>query len=120
MASYIWPPTLPQKVAAGSYSSSSSVSVLRTSMDAGAPKQRYIGRKPQPMTVSFYMTTAQLAVLESFLQNDIKGVKPFEFPHPETGVTVDVRIVPSEDGHYSKSYIGPGQWGVSMKLEVLP
>lgn len=119
MAAFVWPTTLPQKVRVD-FSSSDGVKVSRTSMDKGPPKQRFEGLRPETMPVSMFMTTAQLAEFKTFADVTTKGVYPFEFPHPITGETVDVRIVPGDKGNRDISYVGPGNWLVAFSLEVMP
>jgi hypothetical protein len=120
---YTWPPTLPQSPQKG-YTETGSANILSTPMDAGPPKLRYRGKKSQMLSVSFLMTTEQLADLEAFVLGPtaIRGVARFGFPHPRTNTTVEVRILPEgNDGTlYNINYTAPGYYTVTMKLEVLP
>jgi hypothetical protein len=118
--SYIWPLTLPQVVQKG-FSESIGINVLRTPMDAGPAKMRARSKRPSVMNVSFLLTTAQVAILESFVLNTIQGVSRFGFPHPRTSAQVEARIVPGQDGqYYSVQYAAPGYWSVALQLEILP
>ena len=120
--SYIWPAGLPQVPQKG-YTESASINVTRTPMDAGPAKQRYRGKRPQTLNVSFIMSDAQVATLEDFIlgPNYIRGTIRFGFPHPRTKNVVEVRIVPQgENALYTSAYLAPGYWTVSMQLEVLP
>ena len=121
--SYVWPPVLPQVPQKG-YSESGGANILSTTMNSGPAKRRYRGKKPQILSVSFLMTTAEVAALETFVlgPSAIRGVARFGFPHPRTGTVVEVRILPegNEGGLYNISYTAPGYYTVSMKLEVLP
>jgi hypothetical protein len=119
-ATYTWPTTLPQSPQKG-YTESSGVNLLRTPMDSGPAKQRYRGKKSSVMQVTFIMTTAQVAALQTFATVTIYGIARFNFTHPRTNTTVEVRIMPQGEGVlYNTNYIAPGYWTVSMQLEILP
>lgn len=119
-ASYIWPTTLPQTVERG-FTESIGLNVLRTPMDAGPAKLRRRSSRPQTMSVTFLMTTAQVAILENFVLNTILGVYRFYFNHPRKQTQIEVRIIPGSDGsHFTSTYRAPGYWGVSLQLEILP
>jgi hypothetical protein len=117
-----WPtsnsfPQAPQK----GYTESIGVNVVRSSMDSGPAKQRFRGNKPHTLNLSFFLTQAQVADLETFIVNTLKGVRRFNFPHPRTGVVKEMRIVPQQDGEmYTLNYIGPGYYTASLIFEVLP
>lgn len=118
--SYVWPPGLPQAPQKG-YSEEGGVLLLRTSMDAGPAKMRRIGKKPGMLNLTFIMTTTQVATLESFVENTIKGTARFGFTHPRTGVVIEARIVPQSEGVlYSIAYLAPEYYNVSVTFEVLP
>lgn len=117
---FIWPVGLPQKPNTD-YSETGGALILRTSMDAGPAKMRRRGTRTNTMQVSFELSTAQVAILQDFAENDLNGTARFGFPHPRTNEIVEVRIVPQQDGAlYSVSYILPEFWKVSMQLEILP
>ena len=118
--SYIWPANIPQSPQKG-YTESSGVLLVRSPMDSGPAKQRYRGKKPSTMQLSFIMTTQQVGYLETFVMNTIKGVARFGFPHPRTTQVVEARILSQSEGVlYNTTYIAPGYWSVSMQLEILP
>lgn len=118
--SYVWPAGLPQVVEKG-FSESIGLNVLRTPMDAGPAKMRRRSLRPSIMNVSFLLTTAQVATLETFVLTTLNGTARFGFPHPRKGVQVETRIVPGSDGmYYNISYRAPGYYGVAMQLEILP
>jgi len=120
MAAYIWPTSLPNSPGTD-YTETGGVRVLRTSTDAGVPKMRYIGRNSQTISVSYVMTNEQVATLKEFVEETIMGVSPFEFTHPRTKETVNVRIVPSGDGEFfTMSWMAKEYWSVSMKMEAMP
>jgi len=116
-----WPPGLPQLATVRGYSGSGGVNVARTPMDAGPAKLRTLGNRPDVLSIGFQMTTAQVATFETFVKTTLAGVRRFNFTHPRTGVSREVRVVPSRDGEYYKEeYIGPGLWQISLQIEVLP
>lgn len=118
--SYIWPPGLPQRVEKG-YSESRGVLILKTPMDAGPAKMRRRGTKPDMLNVSFLMSSAQVLILEDFVNNTLQGTARFGFTHPRTGVIVETRFVPQDSGTlYSVDYVGPGYYKTAMQLEILP
>lgn len=120
MAVPVWPVTLPQNPQKG-YNETGGVLVVRSPMDKGPPKQRYRGKSGGMLNLTFFMTSDQFDTFEDFVNNVIRGVARFQFPHPRTETTVDVRIVPSGEGQlYQLQYLGPGFWNVTLQLEVLP
>lgn len=119
---YTWPGTLPQRVEKG-YTESRGVLIIKTSMDAGPAKMRRRGQKPDMLNVSFLMTTTQITDLETFVNDVLKGVARFGFPHPRLTPTtyVETRLVPQDSGTlYSVDYVAPGYYKVAMQLEILP
>lgn len=110
-------PQVPQK----GFTESIGVSIIRSPMDAGPAKQRRRNAGVNTMDLSFIMTTAQTVTLESFINTTLSGTKRFSFPHPRTGTTVEVRIIPSGDSEFFKlQYLAPGYWTTSIKFEILP
>ncbi len=89
-------------------------------MDAGPAKQRKRSNKPQTLSVSFLMTTAQVAIFETFVKDTIKGTARFGFSHPRLGTVQEVRIIPSDGQLYNINYLAPERWSVSMQMEILP
>lgn len=120
MAAYTWPASLPQNVRQD-VQITRATNVLSTTMDLGPAKRRRRGAGVEQLKVGFYMSTAQIATLETFVQSTIKATARFDFPHPVTGVTVEVRIVPQSDGQmYAVVYYSPTLWSVDVALEVVP
>lgn len=116
---YYWPASLPQVPQKG-YSEDIGMNVLVTPMDAGPAKMRRRSKKPSKLSVSFLLTTAQVATLENFVLNTLQGIARFGFPHPRTAATVEARVVPQEGVHFRLQYTAPGYYTASMTLEVLP
>lgn len=121
MATYSWPGTLPTEVDSSGFSETVGVLVLVSPMDAGPAKMRRRGQKPRKMNVSFVMDDTQISTLETFIQSTLRGTARFDFPHPRTGVTMEVRIVPSGDGEYfTINQFAPFLYNVAMTFEQLP
>lgn len=120
MAIPAWPPGLPQSPQKG-FSSTGGVNLLRTPVERGPAKQRYISKKPENVSLSFIMTKEQVAILKTFIETTIFGTKRFSFTHPVTGGLVEVRIVPQGEGDlFNLSYLAPDYYTISLNLEVLP
>ena len=119
--SYNWPGGLPIKPTVAGYGEGAGVLVQRSPMDAGPAKLRRVGARPDVLSLGYQMTTAQLGTLETFVKTTLLGVRRFNFTHPRTGNSQEVRLVPGRDGDfYTTAYIGPGLWHVEMSIEVLP
>lgn len=119
--SFVWPSGLPQYVERDSYSETGGVSVLRTPMDSGPAKVRRRAKFPSQLEMSVDMTSAQVAIFKTFVEDTIQGVMRFNFPHPRTGNLAEVRIVAEEGGRmYNLRSKGHDRWAVQFKLEVLP
>ena len=117
---YVWPTSLPQAPQKG-FKETGGVLILRTPQDAGPAKMRKVGARPQTMDLSFFMTTVQVSTFETFVKTTISGTARFGFKHPRTGLTVETRIVPQQDGAlYTLDYIAPGFWMVHLQFEILP
>lgn len=118
--SYVWPVSLPQ-VARRDYSENYGTLTLRSPMDKGPAKMRYLGTRPDQLRVSFEMTSEQVNTLRTFVGTTLKGTARFGFPHPRTGAQVEARFIPQgENEMFSISYMSPGRYIVAMSLEVLP
>ncbi len=121
MAAYTWPATLPQNPQGSSYNEANGVLIIRTPVDQGPAKMRRRGVRPDVFQLAFRMTTAQVAILDDFIENTIKGTARFDFTHPRTLATTEVRFVPQQDGLlYQVSFVSDGYWDVSMMLENVP
>jgi hypothetical protein len=120
MAAFIWPLDLPQKVNRD-FTETGNTNIVRSPMDAGPAKMRRRSEGVKTLNVSFDMTTANCATFETFVYSTLNSTARFDFVHPRTGTTVEVRIVPGTDGQlFTSSYIIEGRWRISFKLEVLP
>lgn len=114
-----WPVTLPQAPQKG-FTESLGMNIIRSQTDAGPAKQRRRGVSPNTMDVSFILTTDQAGTLETFIQDELNGVKRFIFNHPRTKQNVEVRVVNQSGNLYKLQYLAPGYWTASMTFEILP
>ena len=122
MAILSWPTanSFPQSPKKG-FSESIGINIIRSPMDAGPAKQRRRSQRPSTMDLSFILTTAQTQTLETFVFNQLEGVKRFNFQHPRLYTTVEARIVPQSEGElFRLQYLAPGYWQASLKFEILP
>ena len=121
MANYTWPSSLPPKPIKDGFSEVGGVNVIRTPMELGPAKTRRRSRIAKPVQVAFVMTKAQIVTLENFVENTLFGVRRFNFTHPRTWATIEVRIVPGGEGvFYTLTPLGSDWYRVSMTFEVLP
>jgi len=118
----LWPTTLPVAPLVQGYSEGLPNNQLRSSMSAGPPKvRRKAGLVPWPMAVSFLCTSAQAETLMEFAHDTLMdGVLRFEWTHPRTGATVEVRMAPSSEKLVDLVPNGGDYWQASFMLEVLP
>jgi hypothetical protein len=117
---YVWPVSLPQVPQKG-FTETGGALIVRTPMDGGPAKMRRRGNLASKLSVSFIMTTAQVSTLETFVRDTTRGTARFEFTHPRTQQTVEVRMVPQGEGDlYNVTYLAPGFWTVTSSFEVLP
>jgi hypothetical protein len=120
--SYQWPtahnfPQSPQK----GFTESVGMNVLRSPMDIGPAKMRRRGARPSVLNVAFILTSQQAQDLQDFINNDLLGTRRFNFKHPRTNSTVEVRIIPQGDSEFYKlTYLAPGYWQTDLVFEVLP
>ena len=112
-----WPSTLPQLVNEAGYTETRKDAVLRTSMDTGPQKRRKrTNATVTAIPASWVMTTAQLAILDTFYVTTIQlGSMAFTIPHPRLGTTVSVVF----SAPYTIAPYGT-QWMVSAPLEIQP
>lgn len=114
-----WPSALPQYPDAG-FSENIGALILRTPMDAGPAKQRKRGNSPNKMTVQYLMTTAQVELLENFVNDTLDSVARFGYYHPRKKTMVEVRVIPQSGDLFTVQYKAPGYWTVNLQLEILP
>ena len=120
MSSYVWPVSLPP-MPLTQYAETDGALIMRSPMDAGPAKLRRRGARPATLSVAYILTSAQVETLRTFVLTTLKGTARFDFVHPRTRSTVEVRIVPGQDGElFSVGYVAKGHWSVGLSLEVMP
>lgn len=122
MAIPVWPTSLPQPLLRKGYQGGFPNNLLISEGESGAGKVRPKGATPPfPLTVAVRLTTAQLLILQTFVQDTLKdGSLRFELEHPVHETLVEVRLLPvSGDKLYSET---PDdlEFIVTMNMVVLP
>lgn len=123
MANPTWPSTLPQKPLLSGLAEQTPNTAIRTSMETGPAKvRRRYTAGVRKFPVSFVLTAAQVATMDTFLQETImSGALPFDWLHPRTGAAVSFRVIPeSADTLNTFTPLGAGLWQTSLNLEVMP
>lgn len=119
-AAFTWPGSLPQRMNRD-YSESGGVVMISSPTDTGPGKLRRRGNASNRLRCSCDMTKAQIATFEDFVKNTIKGTARFNFSHPRTELSIEVRFQPVSEGQlYTMSYIAPDLYQISFSLEVMP
>lgn len=114
-----WPVSLPQKSQTDGYRESPVSSVLRTSVDVGAPKQRRrYSASVKTLAISILVTTDQIDTFEDFVRDDLQGGSlEFDWIHPRTEDPISARII---NGDYSISNAGGPNYFINFSIEILP
>jgi len=113
-----WPSSLPQSPLVSGFAETPPMTSLRTEMDQGPAKVRQRTTAGiRKLQMSFNMTKAQIATLDTFYNTTISGgALKFDFTHPRTASTVSVRIVNPP----SYAPINGEYYSVGLELEQLP
>lgn len=114
-----WPLTLPTAPEGSGYQEVSPTTTIRTPMESGPPKVRQrVTAGVRPFTMSWLLTKAQVATLDTFYVTTLKGGSlSFDgLAHPRTQAAAVFRFVDQP----TYSYLGPDVWRVHCKMEVLP
>ena len=112
-----WPGTLPATPLLRGYAESPPDLTIRTQMDQGPAKiRRRFTAAPRPMRFAFNMTTAQIAILDTFYVTTLSGgALTFTFTNPRTAATDTYRFLsPPTYTPWSGSY-----WRVELDLEIV-
>ena len=117
--SYTWPATLPASPLTD-YQEERNLGVLVTPMDSGPPKMRRRNQLPDTLKVSYVLTSAQMDDLDTFVFTTISGTFRFNYTHPRTGISKEVRIVPQGNAMYTASYVSKDLYKVNLTIQVLP
>ena len=115
----VWPLSLPQKPLSEGFSEQLPNLVIRSPMDVGQAKvRRRATAGPSRMQMAFQMTAAQVAILRTFVDNDIQGrALPFTWSHPITDVPGQFRII---DAPTFTAIANGLAWQVAVIMEQLP
>lgn len=123
MADIVWPAGLPQAPLVRSLSESFPALALRTEMETGPAKaRRRATAVPRNFDIELSMKRNQVALFDQFYTDSIKlGSLEFEWKHPRTGATCDMRITSTPTAK-PKAPRGDGNeyWSVSFSIEILP
>jgi hypothetical protein len=113
-----WPESLPVHPLTQGFEETLPNTMLRTQMDAGPAKQRRrVSAMPRPTTVSFTMSTAQVATFDAFYIDDLEGgALRYSYAGPRTGTTYEFRF--TEPPKYS--HLGGDHYTVACKIEQMP
>ena len=111
-----WPSTLPCPLYEGCQYTPAE-NVIRSGMDVGTKVRRRFTWVPEEVTFTLRLTTAQVAILQSFVRDTLKDVLPFQWVEfragPDSVATYRFRQRPS----YTP--VGPGWWDASLQLDLL-
>lgn len=115
-----WPGTLPQKVLVEGYAEGVGDGLLEYQPDTGPPiTRRRTSASPRPLTVTFELTSAQIATLRTFFDTTLLGGSlPFTFPGVIEGSTYLVKF--QKDGLPRWTALGGDYFSVAISLWVLP
>lgn len=114
-----WPGTLPTGPEWSSYQETSPNVALRTPMDVGPPKVRRRSTAGiRPFTMTFLLTQAQVATLDTFYQTTLTGgTASFDsLTHPRTAAAATFRFVTPPQ----YQALGPNVYRASCQMEILP
>lgn len=116
-----WPASLPQRPLQDGYSEELENVVISSGVDIGpAKKRRRTSAGVVKFSLSFLMTSTQLATFKTFFETDISyGAVKFTFPDPASQVSSDFRIDLGEGAPRVEPLSG-GQYKVSFAAEKLP
>lgn len=118
MTNPVWPEDLPAAPLADGFQETWPDTTLRSQVDVGPAKTRRrstagIGK----LTLAYYLTPAQCAVLKDFYQNDLAGGSlRFDMPHPVTGDSITCRFTRPP----APAAASPQRFKAAIELEVLP
>jgi hypothetical protein len=115
-----WPASLPQTVLVSGYSEAVGDAILEYQPDAGPTiSRRRTAASARPLVAAFELTSAQIAMLRSFVDTTlIGGSLPFNFPGVVVGPTYLVKF--QKGGLPKWTALGGDYFSVTMSLWVLP
>lgn len=116
-----WSSLVPDTFQRDGFSNTLQSGLIRTDMETGNAKQR---RRFTATTRTFagniIMTTAELAYFETWFDTVVfGGALAFDFPHPVTGTTTEMRFKHQDPIYQIDPDGDTGDWRVSFTLEVI-
>lgn len=113
---YFWPTTLPQEPSVPGFSGRERDDIARSELGYGAA---YIRDRTdfvvRPTIMHFILTTAEIAILDDFYTNTLKGVRSFDWEDHRTGEFVTYRFMsPPVYTPY-----GTTNWTVNLQFEIM-
>lgn len=123
MADAVWPPSLPSPKPSEFTETAVDV-VVRTSMDAGVPKaRRRFTAAPRPISATLTLTRAQVATLDTFFVDTLKGgALTFDWTDHRTGDDAVYRFVskPQYRPRAPRQAAATEVWVATLELEIIP
>jgi hypothetical protein len=113
-----WPTTLPSKALMDSFHETAPDLALRSGIESYvALVRRRTTSDLRPITLIFKMSTAQVAIFDSFYLTDcVKGSISFTYTDPRTKVSQSFRFTKVPE----YSTMSHNLWQVALELEKLP
>lgn len=122
MASYVWPPALPQLASKGTQYWVEP-HVIETEMDTGPSKARLRTTKPRRFfATQVEFTGNEYATWETFLENISYGVSQFEWTDPTDGSTKNCRLRRIENSKWVNRMAGSineRSWRARLTIEII-
>jgi hypothetical protein len=122
MASYVWPPALPQLVTKGTRYWVEP-DLLETDMDVGPAKARLRSTKPRRyFSTRVEFTGNEYATWETFFENISYGVSQFEWTDPTDGTTKNCRLRKVDGVKWKNRMAGSvteRTWSATLTIEIL-
>jgi hypothetical protein len=83
-------------------------------------RQRFTGDM-ELFSLPYLLTDAQRQTFENFYRNTAKaGALPFDHTHPLKGTTVEMEFRHDSGPGYSREYVAPDRYLVTIQVRVLP
>lgn len=111
-----WPLTLPQSPLISGFELIKRPNTIRSDVDVGRAKvRRRYTKKMEDMQCSFLMTQEQWNIFDAFFETTLNGgVNTFNFTHPWTGETLELRSADAPKSKPASLYIM-----VTWSLEIM-
>jgi hypothetical protein len=112
-----WPSGLPQIPLMAGYEETFPDTAIRTEMEVGPAKvRRRTSHNVRPLSVGFYLTTAQVDILDTFYSTTLSGgTLAFDHEHPRTGDAAELRFTGPP-----KISVAGADYLAEFGLEIMP